>query len=339
MKNPYANSKEQIRHKINTNLRLFVNRLHANFPAHWHTDIEIIWPKDAPYKVICGTQTYYVEVGDILIICPAILHEIFSLSPGARMYIQADFSGFAAIKEIDKAFHQMSPALHIKKSTCPPDVYEKLCNYLESSMKLYFGSIPALGAPNGQGDSEEDHISLTELEPYDELEIYSILMQFIAFCGKNINLFRESSGTSASSVAQKNNVSLRNTCDYIHEHFSEEITLESISAYSGFSKYHFERIFSEYTGMTFYQYLQQIRINYAQTLLSNPELSITDISYQSGFVSCTAFTRAFKKSTGYPPSQFRMLNETQHPIKINPYYEEYPLAGEVNLPGYNKNKE
>lgn len=318
MKSPYASSKEQIQHKINTNLRIFVNRLHANFPPHWHTDIELIWPKDAPYKVICGSRTYYVEVGDILLICPGVLHEIFSLSPGSRLYIQADFSGITALKEIDKAFRLMTPALHIKKDTCPADVYEKLSNYIETAMKLYFGSMPSFNDRRGKGDKEESHIAFTELEPYGELEIYSILMQLIAFCGKNINLFRESNSVNVSTTS-KNNLSLSNVCNYISEHFTEDLTLESISAYAGFSKYHFERVFSEYTGVTFYQYLQQFRINYAQTLLSNPELSVTDISYQAGFASCTAFTRAFKKSTGYPPSQFRMLNETQHPIRINHY--------------------
>lgn len=320
MKNPYANSKEQVQHKINTNLRLFVNRLHANFPSHWHTDIEIIWAKEAPYKVVCSSQTYNVEVGDILFICPAILHQIISLTPGARIYIQADFSGISALKEIDKAFRLMSPALHIKKKTCPPEVYNLLCNYIDKAMKLYFGSIPSLSDRRGQGDEEESHIVVTELEPYDELEIYSILMQFIAFCGKNINLFRDSNAVSTPNNL-KNSISMGNVCNFISEHFTENITLEGISAYAGFSKFHFERVFSEYTGMTFYQYLQQIRVNYAQTLLSNPELSVTDISYQSGFASCTAFTRAFKKSTGYPPSQFRMLNETQHPIDVHPHID------------------
>nr|MCR5557954.1 helix-turn-helix transcriptional regulator [Butyrivibrio sp.] len=98
------------------------------------------------------------------------------------------------------------------------------------------------------------------------------------------------------------------------------ITLDSVSAYAGFSKFHFERIFREYTGVTFYQYLQQTRINYAQTLLSNPELTITDISDQAGFASCTAFTRAFKKNTGYPPSQFRMLNEETQHLTTTPHF-------------------
>ena len=317
-----ASAKETVKHKINTNLRMFINRLHSDFPPHWHNDIEIIMPKEAPYRIICSNQTYDVEIGDIILICPAVIHEIFSPTPGARVYIQADFSGIISLKEIEKAFRLMSPALHIKKKACPPEMYDRLCNYIDLIMNLYYGSGNAVHMQDIPDD--DSIISFTELDPYGELEIYSILMQFIAFCGKNIGVF-QGADSNSSPATFKNSISLSNVCSYISEHFTEDITLENIADYAGFSKYHFERIFSEYTGMTYYQYLQQMRINYAQTLLSNPELSITDISYQAGFASSTAFTRAFKKSTGYPPSQFRMLNEEQHPLSVNPHFSEYTI--------------
>ena len=316
-------AKESIRHKINTNIRMFINRLHSDFPPHWHTDIEIICPMEAPYKVICSNQNYFVDIGDILLICPAVLHEIFSPTPGARLYIQADFSGIVSLKELDKAFRLMSPALHIKKKSCPKDVYEKLFDYIGRIKELYFGSQAA--ASSNIEPFDENVTAFTELDPFGEIEIYSILMEFIAYCAKNIGLFIGSDSVAPLNTF-KNSISLSNVCAYISEHFTENISLESVASYAGFSKYHFERIFSDYTGVTFYQYLQQMRINYAQTLLSNPELSITDISYQAGFASSAAFTRAFRKSTGYPPSQFRMLNEVRHPLPANPHFAKYNKA-------------
>ncbi|MCR4830915.1 MAG: AraC family transcriptional regulator [Pseudobutyrivibrio sp.] len=290
-----ASAKEKVEHKVNTNLRVFTNQLHSDFPPHWHPDIEIIWPKESPYKVICSTEVYHVDIDDILLICPAVLHEILSPAPGNRVFIQADFSGIVSLKELDAAFRIMSPALHIKKNSCSKEIYKKICGYLDKIINIYSG-----------------------LEPFDELEIYSILLKFLAFCSKNINLFKGNE-SSTTSTTYKNAISLSNVCSYISEHFTEDLTLEDISTYAGFSKYHFERIFTNYTGTTYYQYLQHLRINYAQTLLSNPELSVTDIAFQAGFTSCTAFTRAFKKSTGYPPSQFRMLNEVKNPLKYKTY--------------------
>ena len=73
-----ASAKEKVEHKVNTNLRVFTNQLHSDFPPHWHPDIEIIWPKESPYKVICSTEVYQVDIDDILLICPAVLHEILN---------------------------------------------------------------------------------------------------------------------------------------------------------------------------------------------------------------------------------------------------------------------
>ena len=314
-----ANAKEQVYHKINTNLRVFMNRLHSDFPPHWHADIEIIMPVGAPYKVKCSNQTYDVAIGDILFICPAVLHEIFSPTPGGRLYIQADFSVFTSPIELKGAFRLLSPAVHIKKSTCPPEIYDQFLGYINTITELYFGSFPS-----AQSEEPEDEISLTfkELEPYNELEIYSHLMMFIAFCGKHQELFKGSPSIPVSS-SFKNTIPLSDVCAYIAEHFTEELSLEHVAEYAGFSKYHFERIFTEYNGITFYRYLQQMRINYAQTLLSNHDLTITDIAGMAGFASTTAFTRAFKKNTGYPPSEYRMLNEEKHPLSANSHFANF----------------
>ena len=322
MKSPLVlntNAKEQVNHKKNSNLRIFVNRLHSDFPPHWHADIEIIAPIDAPYKVKCGNQTYDVEIGDILFICPAVLHEIFSPTPGARLYIQADFSGFSTLTDLKRAFQLLSPAILIKESSCTTEIYNKFHEYIDTMSKLYFGYIPSA---EKKDDEDDGTIVFKALDPYNELEIYSNLMMFIAFCGKNQDLFKGTTPVTFSN-SFKNTISLSEVCSYISEHFTEELTLEQVAKYAGFSKYHFERIFSEYSGVTFYRYLQQMRINYAQTLLSNHELSITDIAGQAGFTSCTAFTRAFKKSTGYPPSEYRMLNEENHPLSANPHFANY----------------
>ncbi|WP_408071463.1 AraC family transcriptional regulator [Butyrivibrio sp. JL13D10] len=319
MKRQIASSKESVKHKKNTSLRMYINKEYTHYPPHWHTDIEIICPKEGTYKVICANQTHNLAEGDILVICPAVIHEIFSTSPGERVYVQADFSRLTLLKELEKAFRLMSPALHIQKSTCPPDIYQKLCHWIDEIKEIYFGSAP----PVEMCEGTEGHslMSFTELEPFGELEIYSVLMQFIALASKNLNLFQRYD--SIHDVSEfRNSLSLSSVCAYLSEHFTEDITLENIADYAGFSKYHFARIFHDYAGTTFYQFLQQKRINYAQMLLSNPDVSITDIAYQSGFASSPAFTRAFRKSTGYTPSEFRMLNELKHPLPENKQFAD-----------------
>ena len=94
---------------------------------------------------------------------------------------------------------------------------------------------------------------------------------------------------------------------YIDSHYTEELTLDNIADFSGFSKYHFTRLFKQYTDSTFYDYLIYRRIKAAEELLANPELSITEIALQSGFSSISTFNRIFKQKKGCTPSEYRSL--------------------------------
>ena len=98
-----------------------------------------------------------------------------------------------------------------------------------------------------------------------------------------------------------------NICDYISAHCAEDLTLDDIAGRAGFSKYHFSRLFKQFTGETFYKFLNTKRIAYAQNLLIDPGLSITEIAYLSGFNSISSFVRMFKALTAYTPTAYRQL--------------------------------
>lgn len=59
--------------------------------------------------------------------------------------------------------------------------------------------------------------------------------------------------------------------------------------------------------MSCYSYLNQQRIMYAEKLLIDPSLSITDVAMQSGFVSLATFNRVFKTYKNCTPTQYKSL--------------------------------
>ncbi len=71
----------------------------------------------------------------------------------------------------------------------------------------------------------------------------------------------------------------------------EDLSLEGVASQAGFSKYHFSRLFKQYTDSTFYKYLNQKRIEFAKTLLQDPGVSVTEVAFKSGFSSLSAFLR------------------------------------------------
>ena len=88
--------------------------------------------------------------------------------------------------------------------------------------------------------------------------------------------------------------------------YSEEISTEQAAEYTGFSKFHFMRLFKLQTGYTFHDYLTLKRIHIAEELLVT-EKPITDIAFQTGFNTLPSFCRAFKKYTNYSPSEYKKL--------------------------------
>jgi AraC family transcriptional regulator len=93
---------------------------------------------------------------------------------------------------------------------------------------------------------------------------------------------------------------------YIDAHLSEDLDLDRLSAIAAFSKYHFLRQFSELFGVSVYRYIQLTRLKRASHQLAfRDDQAITDIALDSGYENAESFSRAFKKSLGQTPTEFR----------------------------------
>ena len=97
----------------------------------------------------------------------------------------------------------------------------------------------------------------------------------------------------------------RRVLDYIDAHLEEELRVERLSEVAAFSKYHFHRQFSELFGLGVSRYVQLLRMRRASFQLAFREERVLDIAISSGYESAEAFARAFKKSFGQTPSEFR----------------------------------
>ncbi len=87
--------------------------------------------------------------------------------------------------------------------------------------------------------------------------------------------------------------------------FARNWQLRELQQTAGMSRSNLLRVFHKATGQTPIDYLIQLRIQRAGTLLKNPALSITDIAMQTGFNDSNYFSRQFKKFTGTSPSAHR----------------------------------
>lgn len=93
--------------------------------------------------------------------------------------------------------------------------------------------------------------------------------------------------------------------DYIERNLEKEINLDDISKNIGYSKFYLNRIFTEYTGITIYKYLQNRRLTMAAEKLVKTDKPILLIAQEAGYDTQQAFSFAFKQIYQYPPKVYR----------------------------------
>lgn len=118
-------------------------------------------------------------------------------------------------------------------------------------------------------------------------------------------LARTQSSCAGTTDLSESDKTMRQAAAYIKEHCDQPLTLLSVATEFGFSREYFSTLFKSSTGFGFSDYLNQMRISKASTLLLSTSLSIGEISSQCGFNDGNYFTNVFKRNLGITPSQFR----------------------------------
>lgn len=92
---------------------------------------------------------------------------------------------------------------------------------------------------------------------------------------------------------------------FIEMNWNEKITLNKAACVCNLGRFQFSRIFKREQGITFREYLIKYRVNKGQELLSNPDISITDVAFTCGFSNLSEFSKMFCRYLGICPSEYR----------------------------------
>lgn len=273
--------RETVSYKEIEGFVLYDNTDYEVYPDHWHTPIEIIMPLENPYRVTCRDASFLLQEGDLLIINSGVIHSMPAMQ-GERLIFQADFSLLHNVTGIESTLSNMPSALLVTSENAPT-IHERLKNLMLNICTEYFSDSILISA-----------------------SIYSRLIEMLVLIGREYtaggNAF-DVTHTKQKEYTEK----FITVCNYIHEHCTESLSLDDAAALAGFSKYHFTRLFKQFTGISFYKYLNKKRIEHAEKLLVDPEISITEVALQSGFSSLSTFIRMFKLIKDCTPTEFRNM--------------------------------
>ena len=98
------------------------------------------------------------------------------------------------------------------------------------------------------------------------------------------------------------------TEEMLRGHLEGEIRIADLATACHLSPSHFSRCFRQSFGTSVHQWLIKLRIDTAKNLLREPELSLAEVGFRSGFCDQAAFTRAFTTLEGTTPFRWRKLN-------------------------------
>lgn len=268
---------------------IIYNRSPETFPLHWHNYVEIILPFQESVQYAINDRIYSPSPRDILLIWSGELHALVKQpQPSRVLMLQFDYSVIADRSDFrDKLylFHR----LHQIKATENPELAAALAEKLIMLKELFYGS-----------------------DNFKETKMCIELYQLFVILGNY--LISDSFAPPSEKEAGPNRTpeQMISVCSYLSSHCTENIPLGAAAEYAGFSKSHFSRLFKEFAACSYTDFVIKERLRKAEELLTNPNLSITEASFQAGFNSISTFNRIFKKYKHYSPTEFRKLYDASH---------------------------
>ncbi|TSE06094.1 bifunctional helix-turn-helix domain-containing protein/methylated-DNA--[protein]-cysteine S-methyltransferase [Aquimarina algiphila] len=110
---------------------------------------------------------------------------------------------------------------------------------------------------------------------------------------------------------------------YIKQNFKDQPNLDEIAENVHVSPFHFQRLFTEWVGVSPKKFLQYTSVEYAKQILKNQQVTLFDVAYQTGLSGTGRLHDLFVKIEGMTPGEYKNGGEN---LVINYSYAESPFG-------------
>lgn len=252
---------------------------HDFYDIHWHRDVELTYLFKGTCKAAVNGQTAFLKPGDLFIVNVGDTH-YFNLNNDGDLLCDAlvIILPYNLLKKVCPNIDDM----HFKV-TADDSHYPKLIALFQKILKLL-------------NSSTEDKFKYLKINS----SIYEILYLLFTYYCIPLNPAYSLKTTSLRGINR-----CKKILDYIEENYKENISLESAAVHCNMSKEYIARTMKNNLGITFKQYLTDIRLDNACLYLLETKYSILQISMESGFPNCKSFITAFKRKYYLTPQLYR----------------------------------
>lgn len=261
------------------------------FNLHWHSYIEIFYVKKGRIRLQTGDFSFHLDEGHICFINSNTIHSVN----------QTDLENQIMI-------------LQIPTDSGRP--FFTLRNYKFNST-TYLSDFSKDAAPLNEFRALLENI-------YKESELKSagynqIILGYInTLLGLMIRRFYLIPKTDEDFTAEKNLARLSEIISYLEEHYTEKLSLQILADRLHINYYYLSHFFKNTAGISFQDYLNNLRVDKSLPLLAEADNNITDIALDSGFSNIKAYTKAFREKFGMLPSAYRkIISSSLDPDTLN----------------------
>lgn len=274
---------EFVTYPENTSIRVWHRKGDPDsYEPHYHSAVEVLIPLDGEMFATIDKTEYCIKNGEVLIIPAGCSHSLRMEEGNERELMLFEQNGVFTLKEFGAFRQLMSRPIYLHMDH---PVREKAREKLLDAISV--------------------HRSRSLLR---NMHCYALLLEMYAMIGEN---YLETTATQTEKNQLQRQLSgedaFNRALDYVDKNCMDDVTLDSLADYAGFSRYTLSRRFRQHTGSTFTQYLNKCRVDRSVELLAGTKLPVTQVALQCGFNSIATFNRVFRDVRGCTPTQYRHI--------------------------------
>ena len=270
--------REYVTYLGDSSIRIWYSDIPWRYETHDHSAVEIMLVLEGLVTYSIENTVYQVRKGEVLVVPSDLPHSLEMKEGSSRYLFLFESDAVMTMRDI-------------------------------KSMAMY------LHKPFHLRDGSDAHVQIRELllkaqEAYEKQELmwntlcYSCILRIYAALGQHYLIgIRPRPGEPRSMDSEVINAAIT----YINDHYREDLRLDHVAGFAGFSRCYFSRSFKQQTGYSFKDYLCQKRLQAAMDMLISTSRSMREIAVESGFGSVATFNRIFRENKGCTPTQYRTV--------------------------------
>ncbi len=259
---------------------------------HYHQEYELSFITEGSGRRIVGDSIEEFHPGDLIFIGPRIPHVWFPEETHRQQHSGRTFESVYMLFNQDilpEAICVLPEFRNIRKAAL----------YSERGIRIV-------------GDTLNEVSSIMLQLPYmNRIKRLMMFYEIMDLIGQSDSFSFLASADYIKTRFEPTNTRVTRIHEFLMKNYQGDIDLKEIAEVAHMAPASVCRFFKNSTGLTIFEYLNKIKINYACQLLLNTDKNILDISYDCGFNNLSHFNKQFRKFMGATPSQFRKLRDSR----------------------------